>query len=184
MSQPRAHLALARKLLGLRAKKFGDAPLRRAVSTAYYAVFHLLTEAASDLYVAAGSPFAGAIRRCHDHEPMKVVSGMFSMGKLPKLFFGSGGSPISEELKTVAKAFVELQIERHTADYDQPNPIPLAKAEMLVAQAERAFEAWEKVKNTDEARLFLASFLLHKTWNQDPRGTPPKRADNTDGNPT
>jgi uncharacterized protein (UPF0332 family) len=184
MSSPRGHLALARKLLSVRAKKFDDAALRRAVSTAYYALFHLLTEAAAGLYVPPSSAHAGAIRRTFNHDPMRAVSGMVSDGNLPRLFGKPGSFALADDLRAVAKAFVDLQVERENADYEHSRPVRSEKAEMLVAQAERAFASWEKVKNTDEARLYLASFLLHKTWNQDPRGASPKRPDNTEGNPT
>jgi hypothetical protein len=59
----------------------------------------------------------------------------------------------------------------------------MEQASQLIEKTEQAFEAWEKVKNTDEARLYLACFLLHKTWDQQPRGAK-NRPDNTDGNPT
>jgi uncharacterized protein (UPF0332 family) len=184
MSQPRALLALARKLLSLKAKKFEDAQVRRAVSTAYYALFQLLTDAATALIVTPGSPHAGVIRRTFNHEPMRVVSWAISDGKLPKLFGDPKAYSLSDGLKTVAKAFVDLQGERETADYDHARPFRPEKAAELVTRAEEAFAAWETVKGTDEARLYLSSFLLQKTWNQDARGTPAKRPDNTDGNPT
>lgn len=181
MSQPRALLALARKLVSLKAKKLDDAPLRRAISTAYYSLFHLLSDAATELFVAADSPYAGVIRRCHDHKPMKDVSEMFARGNRPKLFQGLAAPAISEELKLVARAFVELQLERHTADYDRQGTTPPAKAMELVDLAERAFRAWETVKGSDEARIYVSSFLLYQsTWNKSPRGEP-KPPDNPEG---
>ncbi len=32
-----------------------------------------------------------------------------------------------------------------------------------------AFEAWRRIRKTDDARLYLASFLLSKRWDEDPR---------------
>ncbi len=179
-------LAVAKKLLALKAKRHDEEVVRRAVSTAYYSLFHLLTEAATGLYVSPGSPATGVLRRTLNHEPMKAVSGMFSKGNYPKVFQDvAARMPVPEDLKTVAKAFVDLQIEREKADYEFGIKMERAAASLLIEKAEAAFEAWEKVKQTDEARLYLASFLLHKSaWNQDPRGAPAKRPDNTDGNPT
>lgn len=34
-------------------------------------------------------------------------------------------------------------------------------------QAKTAFETWEKIKDTDDARLYLACFLLYKQWNKE-----------------
>ncbi len=182
MSEPRTLLGLARKLLNVRAKKFGDAAARRAVSTAYYALFHLLNEAATRLFVSAGSQHVGVLRRTFNHDPMRVASGMVSDGNLPKLFGKPGSFNLASELKAVAEAFVDLQGERETADYDHSRPIRAEKAEELVALAEQAFAAWDKVKNSDEARLYLASFLLHKTWDQQPRGAK-SRPDTPEGSP-
>lgn len=167
-------LAVARELLALKATHHEEEVVRRAVSTAYYSVFHLLTEAATGLYVSPGSPATGVLRRTLNHEPMKAVSGMFSKGNYPKVFQDVASKmPVSADLKVVAKAFVDLQIEREKADYEFGIKMERSEATLLIEKAEKAFEAWEKVKNTDEARLYLASFLLYKSaWNQDPRGTP------------
>lgn len=178
-------LAVAQKLLALKGKRLEEEMVRRAVSTAYYALFHLLTEAATGLYVSPGSPAIGVLRRTLNHEPMKAVSGMFSKGHYPKVFQDvASRMPVPEDLKLVAKAFVDLQIEREKADYEFGTRVERAAATLLIERAEAAFKAWERVKNADEARLYLASILLQKTWNQDPRGAPQKRPDNTDGNPT
>lgn len=183
MSEPRALLALARKLLTLKAKKFGTAPVRRAVSTAYYALFHLLTEAAAGLFVTPGSPHAAALRRTFDHQPMKVASGMVRNGYLPQLFGEKKAFNLPAGLVAVASAFVDLQAERETADYDSARPVRPEKAAQLVATAEQAFTAWESVNGTDEARLYLASFLLYKTWDQQPRGATKPRPEAAEGNP-
>ena len=179
-------LTVARKLLALKGKRLEEEVVRRAVSTTYYALFHLLTEAATGLYVSSGSPAIGVLRRTLNHEPMKAVSGMFSKGNYPKVFQDvASRMPVSEDLKLVAKAFVDLQIEREKADYEFGIKMERSAATLLIEKAEAAFAAWENVKNSDEARLYLAGFLLYKSaWNQDPRGTPAKRPDNTEGNPT
>ena len=185
MGSPRSLIALARKMLSLKAKRLDDSAVRRAISTAYYALFHLLTEAATGSFVSPAYPSAAAIRRTFNHQDMRVVSGMFSKGRMPKLFQESAPSPtIPDELKLVARVFVELQIERESADYDPTSPVALEQASLLIEKSEQAFAAWEKVRSTDEARLYLASFLLHKTWDQQPRGTTKPRPEPTEGSPT
>jgi uncharacterized protein (UPF0332 family) len=184
MGSPQSLLALARKTLSLKAKRLEDSTARRAISTAYYALFHLLTEAATGLFVSTAHPLAGVIRRTFNHPEMRVVSGMFSKGKLPKLFQESAPPVVSEELKFVAKTFVDLQLERESADYDPLHVVGLEQASQVVEKAEQAFATWTKVNTSDEARLYLACFLLHKTWNQDPRGVTQKRPETPEGNPT
>lgn len=184
MGSPQSLIALARKMLSLKAKRLDDSAVRRAISTAYYALFHLLTGEATGLFVSPAHASAAAIRRTFNHQDMRVVSGMFSKGRMPKLFQESVPSRgMADDLKLVARVFVELQIERESADYDPASPVLMEQASQLIEKTEQAFAAWEKVKSTDEARLYLACFLLHKTWDQQPRGTK-NRPDNTNGTST
>jgi hypothetical protein len=39
----------------------------------------------------------------------------------------------------------------------------------FVQTAKEAFESWETVRKTDDARLYLARFHLWKRWDEDPR---------------
>jgi hypothetical protein len=87
--------------------------LRRAVSAAYYALFHLLTtEAAQNWkHERQGNRFA----RMFDHGRMKTCSSKVSSQPLPA---DPAGISIAKDLKLVADSFVTLQQARHTADYD------------------------------------------------------------------
>src|ERR1700722_11624689 len=84
-----------------------QASLRRAVSTAYYALFHLLIdEAVSNWGVVRQRSI---LARTFDHGKMKVICEDYV-----KEFYGSG-QPASEiQLKNVAHTFVQLQEKRHT----------------------------------------------------------------------
>ena len=187
MSSPRGLLSLARKLLSLRAKRLEDAPPRRAVSTAYYALFHLLTEAAARLYVRDDSELSAVVRRTFNHESMDAASDLFARGQLPRAIIVPGrAAPIPADLKAVCQAFLDLKAARESADYVFAEEMTREEAVEFVDQAGQAFEAWESVKETDAARLFLASFLLYtKTvCDQSPRGTPKRRTGPTEGNLT
>src|SRR5262249_37617626 len=92
--------------------------LRRAVSAAYYALFHLLTAATSALY-AGELGLAARINRTLNHREMKKASQMIGNDKLPRgLQPAGGGYKTPTDLKAVADAFVMLQQWRHDADYD------------------------------------------------------------------
>src|SRR5712692_6430330 len=95
--------------------KSSQASLRRAVSTAYYALFHLLIEDAALLW--QGSPEARTgLERGFQHGPMKKTSQQF---REPGWKDWHGNQqPVPAALRQVAKAFVDLQDQRHTADYD------------------------------------------------------------------
>jgi uncharacterized protein (UPF0332 family) len=143
--------------------------LRRAISSAYYALFHLLTSEASALY-AAEFELAARINRTLNHGEMRKVSSMIANNKLPKGVQAPGGGYITpRELKTVANAFVNLQQARHEADYDLARTFSRKQAMEFVQMAREAFETWGKVRKTDDARLYLACFHLWKRWDEDPR---------------
>jgi uncharacterized protein (UPF0332 family) len=143
--------------------------LRRAVSSAYYALFHLLTSEASALY-AAEFGLAARINRTLNHGEMRKVSSMIANNKLPKGVQAPRARYITpKEVKTVANAFVDLQQARHEADYDLTRTFIRKEALEFVQMAREAFESWEAAKKTDDARLYLACFHLWKRWDEDAR---------------
>jgi hypothetical protein len=73
------------------------------------------------------------------------------------------------ELQNVADRFVKLQQARHEAEYDLLRPFSRQQALVHAELARDVFADWEKVKKTDDARLYLACFLLWKRWDEEPR---------------
>jgi uncharacterized protein (UPF0332 family) len=86
-----------------------QASLRRAVSTAYYALFHLLIDEAVSKWAVERQ--RSILARTFDHHKMKGIC-----DEVLKRFKGGGSDP--EELNTVAHIFIQLQQHRETADYD------------------------------------------------------------------
>lgn len=165
-------LSLARTLAGLDPTRPKQATLRRAISTAYYAVFHMLTAAATRLFVRDTPELAGRLNRTFQHGDMKKASTEFASGRLPTALTPRGGGPrvFSADLKRVLEVFTKLQQERHAADYDTLRRFTRDEARALVVEAEAAFASWQSVSQTDDARLYLGCFLLWKTWNdKEPR---------------
>src|SRR5580704_8659638 len=91
-----------------------QADLRRAVSTAYYALFHLLISETTLNWNRASS--RNMLGRMFDHSLMKKVA---DSRRMP--FTGEDIGVVSG-LRLLAKAFVDLQDLRHTADYDNGVP--------------------------------------------------------------
>src|SRR5579863_1707940 len=91
-----------------------QASLRRAVSTAYYALFHfLIGEAVGNWRHAEARP---DLSRAFEHQTMKAASNRIQDRKA---FPFAGHNPATvAALRSVATAFVELQRNRHLADYD------------------------------------------------------------------
>jgi hypothetical protein len=112
--------------------------LRRAVSSAYYALFHSLTSEVSALY-AAEVELAARINRTLNHGEMKKVSLMFANNKLPKGVQSPRARYVTPmEVKTVADAFVDLQQARHDADYDLTYRLSRKEAREFVQMASAA----------------------------------------------
>jgi hypothetical protein len=73
----------------------------------------------------------------------------------------------SQEIAEIARAFGELQDARHLADYDvldSEGKVGLLWASECVDKAKRTFEAWDRAKSTDAAKLFLASVIFGNKW--------------------
>lgn len=145
-----------------------QANLRRAVSSAYYALFHLLTGESAGLYVSEPEP-AARVCRTLNHAEMKKVSAQFGAHKLPKALHPRGGYTTPADLKTVADTFARLQQFRHDADYDRTRTFTRRETLDIVRQVEYAFAAWDRVRKTDDARMYLACFLLWDRWDKEPR---------------
>jgi hypothetical protein len=141
--------------------------LRRSISAAYYALFHLLVWEASSLYVR-GEAIAARLNRSYQHSEIKNASKSVSQGRFPKSLGAicPANSP-PPDLKIVADAFVYFQEARHQADYDLSRALRRREAVDAVRQAQNAFEAWKRIWASDEAKLYLGSFLLWKEWDKE-----------------
>lgn len=138
-----------------------QASLRRAVSTAYYAVFHLLTWEAAD-QAAPKNPGGLKIRvtRSLEHNSMKKAAQQFESGNFPDAIKPLVSSSIPMALVEVARNFILLQDERHAADYDRTGAFSRARAQNAVGLAARVFAYWNTVRNTDDAKVFLAALIF------------------------
>lgn len=140
--------------------------LRRAVSAAYYALFHRLIEESARLFVRDDFKRQALVARTFDHGRMKKVCAEFKRDNLPEgLRLSATPFQAPTDLKTVAETFIKLQQLRHEADYNLDRSFTRPEVWQVFQEAQAAFTAWEAVKNTDGARLFLACFLLWETWN-------------------
>jgi hypothetical protein len=162
-------LVQAQRLAQWDARRPKQVNLRRAVSSAYYALFHLLTSETSALF-AVEPVLAARINRTLNHGDMKKASTMVANDKLPKAVQpAAGGYTTPADLKTVANTFIRLQEARHEADYDLSRVFRRQEVLDHVQAAGQAFEAWGRIRKADDARLYLACFLLWKRWDEDPR---------------
>lgn len=142
-----------------------QANLRRAVSAAYYALFHLLVSDASGRLVRGADrlQLRYCLERAFSHANMKDVAQSFSNERVsPKLSPGLNNSSIQTELMRVAEAFVDLQQARHEADYNTARNLTKDETIDYIIQAQQAFDDWEKVRKSLQADVFLVGCLAQK----------------------
>ncbi len=167
---PLADELLDHALRLLTAPSVGDIDCRRAVSASYYAVFHLLSDAVATQVSPLTPPgMSGRIQRLLEHRPMRNAMVPFSDSKKWNDFSASLGIPcvFSPDLAVIAQAYAELQDARHIADYDvvdAKGTVGLLWASDCLDKAKLVFDAWNRVKPTDEARLFLATLIFGVKW--------------------
>lgn len=147
-----------------------QASLRRAISTAYYAVFHLLVAEAGRLFAPSQPTLLRArFQRALAHTDMKTVCQQFAKGRKADLGGGTkelATDPIEPALVNLAAAFVDLQEARHQADYDLSRTFIRLDVLSKVNSAEQAFRDWGSVKGQPNAVVFLAALLLQNRWNK------------------
>ena len=143
-------ITTARSLTELDRRRPTQANLRRAVSTAYYAVFHLLARTAADLLIGRKRNAAWhQVYRALEHGNAKnACRNKQAMRRFPR------------DIQEFAKKFVALQDARHQADYsyeltyDREDTLAaINKAESAILQLEAA---------SIEHRRGFAAYLLFK----------------------
>ena len=139
--------------------------LRRAVSTAYYALFHLLIhDSTRSLITDAG--LRKKLSRAFDHGEMKTASQAFanpSSNQLEKL---KVGLVIPKELQEIAATFVSLQEARHDADYNLIKRFTKLEVNDFISDVDQAFRLWREIRKTSEAKTYSAALLFSKKLNR------------------
>lgn len=168
MDLSRDLLGLAKQLASIGRTRPKQAALRRAISTAYYAVFHFLIEQTTKHLVgvqASEASLRAFLARGISRGGMKNVCKSIGNDKWPSVVekrIGRGALlPPPQALKDVAAAFVNLQELRHSADYDPLRRFSRADAIIEVGRAEALMRDWESVANGSERTFFL--YLLGTT---------------------
>ena len=126
-----------------------DTELRRAVSCAYYAVFHTLCRAYADVMVGqnTGSQLERELwnmaYRTIDHGPARS-----------KCNDADSMRRFSPNIRRFAAVLVELQQRRHQADYDPGATFTQTQASQIIDDAADALVGFNNAP-LDEIRLFI-----------------------------
>jgi len=142
-----------------------QASLRRSVSASYYALCHLLIDAATKRVVGGRNDLAAPRRvlaRGYDHRGMVDASKAFASGTLPVAITAAWPTAaIPRDLQVVASAFVQLQQARHDADYNLAKAWSRSDALAQYRRASQAFAAWGRVRRDAMAVLYLGLLGNH-----------------------
>lgn len=155
-------LRQARDLAVMDPKRPRQASLRRAVSAAYYALFHKLVDEAVRFVISRSGRAAlrVCLARAFAHGTMQKVARQFAPnGVSEALLPGFNGHSPQPELVALARAFVELQQARHEADYNRAHRFTRREVLDLVDRVEKAFVDWTSVRRTPQADTFLTGLL-------------------------
>jgi hypothetical protein len=152
-------LQQARHLATYEGANPSQASLRRAVSTAYYALFHLLIEDAAQRWQGSSEARTG-VERAFDHGPMYRTSLQFQ-GPVWK-DWQNNRQPVPPALREVANAFIRLQEERHIADYNSHETWSAKDVEATLELVSTAFQNWQSIRNDPMAGNYLLAMLVKK----------------------
>lgn len=160
MSLPDELLALANHLANLDTEAYRHASLRRAVSTAYYALFHLLVSETTLNW--SRDETRSALGRLFEHRKMKGVCAT-KAAELNKLLkdkpLDSPDIKVSKHLLTIADVFGQAYQQRNDADYDTSKEWDQTNVLRQIEAVLAAFESWAAIKHEPAAQAFLFSLL-------------------------
>ena len=146
-------IVTARKLASASPMKPRQADLKRSISTAYYALFHVLARNGADLLVGTGDARPGKawthVYRALDH------------GFAKKACREAANLTFPPEIMSCAKEFIELQEARHKADYDPGARYTRAEALVWVGRAETAIDNLHATPRR-ERKAFAVQLLLRR----------------------
>lgn len=146
-------IVTARKLANASPKRPRQADLRRAISTAYYALFHAMAKDAADMLVGVG-PNRPDKAWTHTYRSLQHGDAKSACEAVRNLNFPN-------TIKTCADAFVALQQKRHDADYDPDYRVLRADALDAIQLAEDAIRDLKASPKRDR-RAFAVQILMKK----------------------
>lgn len=164
-------ISLAERIAKLDTGKPKQANLRRAVSTAYYAVFHYLVDEACRAQIGTQNEQRGyrhALGRAFVHSVMKSACTSFGGGTLKDSVVKglpkdrNDTYPIPKAIQNVAATFAELQEKRHLADYDLSERFKRSEVLTTIDEAKVHVQKFKELAVSDDRKFFLACLWAWK----------------------
>ncbi len=149
-----------------------QANLRRAVSAAYYALFHFLVGEVCRGVVGTQHQARGyrhSLARAFGHTTMKDACRSFAAGQLPQSVVGplpkssAGSYVVLKPIQKISATFSYLQEERHLADYDLAKQFKRSDVLALIEQTAAHIEEFSSLSPSHDRQFFLLCLL---TWKE------------------
>ena len=135
-----------------------QASLRRAVSSAYYSVFHLLIADGAARF-SSSAALRPAVGRAFEHRKLlgaaRSIVGVHRQPSQQHWLRAHLQGGVSDGLSRFCEQFVDLYRERHVADYDVGVSFTRQHALESVNAAEAAHGAWKAERATENALVLL-----------------------------
>ncbi len=148
-----------------------QASLRRAVSAAYYGLFHEIADRAVASVLSttdAAGPTGQRLRRVVHHGSVLRTSKWFAGAPIGmpvavqqmRSSVGGPQAPVEPALARVCQFFADLQAERHRADYDLGAPFVRAEAIRRIADAKAAIGTLRELQARGDTLIFFLGCVL------------------------
>jgi uncharacterized protein (UPF0332 family) len=156
-----AERLLQPRIVGRKPALIRQVDRRRAISAAYYAVFHAVLTELADIFV--GPELRKNIRytlayRHVDHRQLEFLSNQVIKQRPDKKyepFFPDGG--FDDAIRKFSSLVVKLKGDRNSADYDPSHRVKIADARAAISQARSAIESLKTAP--EEHRQTLLTLL-------------------------
>lgn len=161
-------LSQAKRLANLDPKRPQQANLRRALSTAYYAIFHFFIYHAWRSMLGtlnANRPFRDVLSRAFQHAEMFKACKSFAGGTLPDSVTPDMNPSFSVPvaIRTAAQTFCDAQEKRHSADYNLSASFRRSDVLATIKGIEDAMASFNAIRAQPESRFFLACLVTWRT---------------------
>lgn len=137
--------------------------IRRAISAAYYSVFHAKLAAAADQYVGVvhrGTNRYALVYRSIDHQKVKEICGKVKSPAVPRdISPYSPSAGFDSDIRGFASVLYELQQKRHDADYNPSIRVRTSDARLAISAARYALHRLQAA-NSASREAFLALLLF------------------------
>lgn len=143
-----------------------QASLRRAVSAAYYALFHEVAQRAMSAVLSrrdAAGPVGARLRRVIQHGAVLKAAKWFDWPQQPPAPIEAmrpNQGPGPADLMLVCRTLSSLQDARQRSDYDLSVSIDLAETIRHIDKAEVALRAIRRLDRRGDALIFLLGCVL------------------------